>query len=141
MRGRRVKGEGEAGLLVLLLFHLLRGGGVQRLDLGVGEFAVMVFVEGLDIEIGTAGEIFADGFEFGAVDFAVRIEVELLDELGGGGVFVFLAVALGGGGGRGEDEGAGGENKEEAFHGLVGFGLTTGSMTGEAGRGYWVGRG
>ena len=52
-----------------------------------------------------------DGFEFGAVDLAVGVEVELFDEFGGGGVLVFLAIAFGGGGCGSEDEG-GGSDKE-----------------------------
>jgi len=107
---------------VFLLFDFLRRGGVHRLDLGVAELAIVVLVEGLDVEVGGRGEIFADGFEFIAIDLTVGVGVEFFDEIGSGGVGGFLAVALGGVGRGGEDEGTGGEDEEEAFHGGDGFG-------------------
>ena len=68
--------------MIFLLFALLGGIALQRFDFGVAEFAVTIFVEGFEVEIGRAGEVFADGLKFGSVDFAVGVGVVFLEELG-----------------------------------------------------------
>ena len=117
-RGAKPSRGGRAGLF--LLFDLL-GGGVERGDLGVAELAVVVLVEGLEGFVGGGRELLADGFDFGAIDFAVGVGVEFLEEGGvglgiGGG---FLAVALGGVGRGREEKGGDGEGEEETFHGWI----------------------
>ena len=98
--------------MVFLLSDLLGGIALERFDFGVAEFAVVIFVEGFEVEIGGAGEVFAHGLEFGSVDFAVGVSVVFFYERGGGGV-ALLALALGGVGGRGEEAGGDGEGEAE----------------------------